>query len=45
MLPEAFHQVSLQEPIWFGRCLLKNSKMAVKYKAILMCKWDDFSYF
>ena len=29
MLPEAFHQVSVQEDIWFGRCWLKNSKMAV----------------
>ena len=30
MLPEAFHQVSDQEDIWFGRrCWLKNSKMAV----------------
>ena len=29
MLPEPFHQVSVQEDIWFGRCWLKNSKMAV----------------
>ena len=30
MLPEATHQVSAQEDIWFGRrCWLKNSKMAV----------------
>ena len=29
MLPEAFHQVSAQEDIWFRkRCWLKNSKMA-----------------
>ena len=34
MLPEAFHQVSAQESIWFGRCWLKNSKMAVRGMAI-----------
>ena len=28
MLPEAFHQVSAQKDIWFGRCL-KNFIMAV----------------
>ena len=31
MLPEAFHQVSAQENIWFGsRRWGKNSKVAVK---------------
>ena len=30
MLLEAFHQVSVQEDVWFQRCWLKNSKMAVK---------------
>ena len=30
MLHEAFDPVSAQENIWFGRCCLKNSKMAVK---------------
>ena len=35
MLHEDFHQVSAQEDIWFGRRFwLKNSKMAVKCKAI-----------
>ena len=35
MLPEAFHQVSALDDIRFGRrCWLKNSKMAVEYKAI-----------
>ena len=29
ILPEAFHQISAQEDIWFGRCWLKNSKMSV----------------
>ena len=29
MLPEDFHQVSAEEYLWFGRCGLKNSKMAV----------------
>ena len=28
MLPEDFHQVSAEEYLWFGRCWLKNSKMA-----------------
>ena len=34
MLTEAFHQVSAQEYIWFERCWLKNSKMAVKCMVI-----------
>ena len=35
MFLEAFHPVSAQENIWFGRiCWLKNSKMAVKCMAI-----------
>ena len=34
MSREAFKQVSAQEDIWFGRCWLKNSMMAVSYKAI-----------
>ena len=29
-LPAASHQVSAQEDKWFGKCWLKNSKMAVK---------------
>ena len=33
-LPEAFHPVSAQENLWFGRCWLKNSKMAAKGMAI-----------
>ena len=35
ILPEAFHLVSVQEYIWFGRrCWLKNSKMVVQCMAI-----------
>ena len=34
ILQEAFHLVSVQEDIWFGRCWLKNSKMAVQCMAI-----------
>ena len=34
MLHDASHQVSAQEDIWFWRCWLKNSKMAVYYIAI-----------
>ena len=33
-LLEDIHPVSAQENIWFGRCWLKNSKMAVKGMAI-----------
>ena len=28
-LADAYHQIFAQEDIWFGRCCLKNSKMAV----------------
>ena len=35
MLHEASHQVSAQEDIWFGRCWVKNSKMAVSWIYIL----------
>ena len=34
ILPEAFFQVSAQEDIWFERCWLKNSKMAVQCMVI-----------
>ena len=29
MLQEAFHQISAQEDIWFGRSYLKNAMKAV----------------
>ena len=35
ILQEAFHQVSVQENIWFGnRCWSKNSKMVVQCMVI-----------
>ena len=38
ILPEAFHQFSAQENIWFGRrCWLKNFKIAVSAWPSLMC--------
>ena len=31
MLPDASHQDSAQEDIWFGRCCLKNFKKAANH--------------
>ena len=43
MLLEAFHQVSAQEDIWFGRwCCLKNSKMAVKGIMAIFDIWMEW---
>ena len=32
MLPDASHQDSAQEDIWFGRCCLKNFKKAANHE-------------
>ena len=36
------HQVSAQSDLWFGRCRLKNFKMAA-VAAILISEWNVFS--
>ena len=42
MLPDAFHQVSVWDNIWFGRCCLKNIKTLL-ISDIWMEMFDFFS--